>query len=96
MKMGKKVQASLKTEFLSDRNFGQLTPGKVLKIYRELNGFSQSQWPRLASNLNATHIRIDTIEQGLKDICGMGKVENEGYRLAFSIVRDIFLGSNKQ
>jgi transcriptional regulator with XRE-family HTH domain len=43
MKTGKKFQDSLKSEFLSDRNYGALTPGKALKIYRELSGLSQNQ-----------------------------------------------------
>ena len=36
---------------------------------------------RLAQSLGATHLRIDTIEQGLRDLCGLS-VEEEGYRLA--------------
>jgi predicted kinase len=41
----------------------------------------------MARPLNAMHLRIDTIEQGLRDLCHI-KVEGEGYRLAYRIAKD--------
>jgi predicted kinase len=37
--------------------------------------------------LKATYLRLDTIEQGLRDICSY-KVQGEGYRLTYRIVED--------
>jgi predicted kinase len=49
---------------------------------------------RLAQRISATHLRIDTIEQGLRDLCGI-RVEGEGYRLAYRIAADnLRLGLN--
>ena len=42
---------------------------------------------RLAVDLNAIHLRIDTIEQALRDLCNV-QVEGEGYRLAYRIAAD--------
>jgi predicted kinase len=42
---------------------------------------------RLASRVQAVHLRIDTVEQTLRDLCGI-KVEDEGYRLAYRIAAD--------
>ena len=42
---------------------------------------------RLAQTLNAVHLRIDTIEQALRDLLG-ARVEGEGYRLAYRIAAD--------
>jgi predicted kinase len=41
----------------------------------------------LATALHAVHLRIDTIEQALRDICRID-VEGEGYRLAYRIAMD--------
>ena len=44
--------------------------------------------------LNAVYIRIDTIEQGIKDLCNFN-VQGEGYRLAYKIVEDnLKIGNN--
>jgi predicted kinase len=43
---------------------------------------------RLATRIGATYLRIDTIEQALRDLCGI-TVEGEGYRLAYRIAADI-------
>ena len=49
---------------------------------------------RLAQTIGAVHLRIDTIEQGLRDLCRI-KVEGEGYRLAYRITADnLQLGMN--
>jgi predicted kinase len=42
----------------------------------------------LASAVGAAHIRIDTIEQALRDVCHVS-VEDEGYRMAHLVASDI-------
>ncbi len=42
---------------------------------------------RLASRMQAFHLRIDTVEQALRDLCGID-VEAEGYRLAYRVAAD--------
>lgn len=42
---------------------------------------------RIARHLGAAYLRIDTIEQGLRDLCSLD-VEGEGYRLAYRIAAD--------
>lgn len=41
----------------------------------------------LAASLNAIHLRIDTIEQAIRDLCDF-PVEGEGYRLAHRVAAD--------
>ena len=41
----------------------------------------------LAVELGATYLRIDTIEQALRDLCQI-QVEGEGYRLAYRVAAD--------
>ncbi len=49
---------------------------------------------RLAADLGAIHLRIDTIEQALRDRCHV-QVEGEGYRLAYRVAADnLRLGLN--
>jgi predicted kinase len=48
----------------------------------------------VASRLDAVYLRIDTIEQALRDICSV-EVRGEGYRLAYRIASDnLRLGLN--
>lgn len=48
----------------------------------------------LAKEYNAVYLRIDTVEQGLRDICKLD-VEGEGYRLSYKIAADnLQLGNN--
>jgi len=42
---------------------------------------------KLAHKLNAAYLRIDTIEQALRDLCNIN-VEGEGYRLAYRVALD--------
>ena len=42
---------------------------------------------RLAEHLKAAYVRIDTVEQGLRDLCN-ASVEDEGYRLSYRILED--------
>ncbi len=44
----------------------------------------------LASQTGSVFLRIDTIEQGLRDLCSF-HVEGEGYRLSYRIARDNLL-----
>jgi transcriptional regulator with XRE-family HTH domain len=43
MKLGKKVKEALNEEFVSAKTDVRLSPGKALKIYRKLQGFSQNE-----------------------------------------------------
>lgn len=48
----------------------------------------------LAKEYDAVYLRIDTVEQGLRDICGLD-VQGEGYRLSYQIAADnLKLGHN--
>ena len=48
----------------------------------------------LAKEYNAVYLRIDTVEQGLQDICGLN-VQGEGYRLSYRVAIDnLKLGNN--
>lgn len=59
-----------------------------LFIFAGLPGSGKTTLARqLARRLNAVHLRIDTIEQGLRDLCNV-TVEGEGYRLAYRIAAD--------
>lgn len=42
---------------------------------------------KLAAKLSAVYLRIDTIEQGLRDLCDF-PVQGEGYRLAYRLIKD--------
>ena len=42
---------------------------------------------RLCAELGAVYLRIDTIEQALRDLCAFD-VEGEGYRLAYRVAAD--------
>ena len=42
---------------------------------------------RLAMHCAAAYLRIDSVEQALRDLCGM-RVEGEGYRLAYRLAYD--------
>nr|WP_086937648.1 AAA family ATPase [Thaumasiovibrio occultus] len=49
---------------------------------------------RLARHTGAMYVRIDTVEQGLRDLCQF-PVEGEGYRLSYRIIKDnLVLGIN--
>jgi len=41
----------------------------------------------LSEHLRAAYLRIDTVEQGLRDLCKV-QVEGEGYRLSYRIATD--------
>lgn len=62
--------------------------GNRLLILAGLPGAGKSTLGQgLARALPATYLRIDTLEQGLRDLCAV-QVEAEGYRLAYRIAAD--------
>lgn len=65
------------------------TPGKpTLFIFSGLPASGKSTLAKfLARELKAAYLRIDTIEQGLRDLCKID-VQGEGYKLAYRIVKD--------
>jgi predicted kinase len=60
----------------------------VLYIFSGLPGTGKSTLAKnIANILKAVYIRVDTIEQGIRDLCKLN-VEGEGYRLAYKIAAD--------
>ena len=60
----------------------------ILYIFSGLPGVGKTSLAeRLAETLNATFLRIDTVEQGLRGLCSFN-VEGEGYRLSYRIAKD--------
>lgn len=61
----------------------------TLLIFSGLPGSGKSTLAaRLASALGATYLRIDTVEQGLRDVCNIAEVEGMGYRLSYRIAQE--------
>ncbi len=54
MKYGKKTQSALKEEFVKHKPLTRLTPGKAIRIYRELQGLSQVELAEKAGLKQAT------------------------------------------
>lgn len=67
MKIGKKVKAALKQNFIHDKKYGSLTPGKAIRIYRELSELSQNQLAKLTGLTQATisSLENDRISLGI-------------------------------
>jgi len=60
----------------------------ILYIFSGLPATGKSTLAQnLAQTIGAVYIRVDTIEQGLRDLCGVN-VQGEGYRLAYRITSD--------
>lgn len=60
----------------------------MLYIFGGLPATGKSELSKfLASSLGAVHLRIDTIEQALKD-CGFSNLYDEGYKVAFALALD--------
>jgi transcriptional regulator with XRE-family HTH domain len=68
MSRGKKVEALLAGEFVLAKRYGKLTPGKALKIYRELVGFTQVELAKKSGLKQATisSLEHDRIVMGLE------------------------------
>src|SRR5262249_50428078 len=61
----------------------------TLYVFAGLPGVGKTSLARsLAQHLHAAHIRIDTIEQALKDLYSV-QVQGEGYGLSYRIAADI-------
>jgi predicted kinase len=66
----------------------KITAKPVLFIFAGLPGSGKSTLAqRLAQRAKACYVRIDTIEQALRDLCALD-VQGEGYRLAYRVARD--------
>ncbi|MDR0349134.1 MAG: ATP-binding protein [Tannerella sp.] len=64
------------------------TDHPVLYIFSGLPGTGKTTLARnLSSILKAVYLRMDTIEQGIMDLCKFN-VQGEGYRLAYKIIED--------
>ncbi len=60
----------------------------TLFIFSGLPGTGKSDIAKeLAKAVRATYLRIDTIEQAIRDLCNF-KVEGEGYRLSQKVASD--------
>ncbi len=59
MATGKNVKELLKSEFVPAKKYGKLTPGKALKIYRELQGLTQAE---LAKKTGLKQATISSLE----------------------------------
>lgn len=61
----------------------------TLFIFSGLPGVGKSSLAKvLSKETGSTYLRIDTIEQGLKDILGLGEIEGQGYMLSHLIAQD--------
>jgi len=67
----------------------------ILYIFSGLPGSGKTTLAKnISKKLKAVYIRIDTIEQGIRDLCNFN-VQAEGYRLAYKIVTDnLIIGNN--
>lgn len=59
MSVEKKVKELLKSEFVAAKKYGKLTPGKALKICRELQGLTQAE---LAEKSGLKQATISSLE----------------------------------
>jgi transcriptional regulator with XRE-family HTH domain len=78
MKLGKKVNSALKEEFINVKKYGNLTPGKALKIYRELNNLTQADLAKMTKLKQATisSLEHDRVAMGIVRAKILAKVLN--------------------
>lgn len=61
----------------------------TLIIFSGLPGSGKSTLStKLASALRAAYIRIDTVEQGLRDLCDITQIDGKGYQLSYRLAQD--------
>jgi len=67
----------------------------ILYIFSGLPGTGKTTLAKsLSKIIKAVYIRIDTIEQAIRDLCNYN-VQGEGYRLAYRIIADnLVIGNN--
>ena len=67
----------------------------ILYIFSGLPGTGKSTLAKIISKkVNGVYLRIDTIEQGIRELCNFN-VQGEGYRLAYRIIEDnLKIGNN--
>lgn len=64
------------------------TPRPILYIFSGLPGIGKTTLSQMvAQRIKAVYLRIDTIEQALRDLCSV-EVQSEGYRLSYRIASD--------
>lgn len=64
----------------------------TLYIFSGLPGSGKTTLSQvLARRVGAAHVRVDTIEQALRELCSI-EVQAEGYRLAYRVASDILNG----
>lgn len=67
MKLGKNLKKALSQDFVQDKRYGDLTPGKALKIYRGLSGLTQNELAELSGLKQTTisSLENDRITMGI-------------------------------
>lgn len=61
----------------------------TLIIFSGLPGSGKSTLAmKLASALSATYVRIDTVEQGLLELCDITQIDGKGYGLSYRLAQD--------
>jgi len=67
MVKGRLVKQALKQEFVVAKKYGKLTPGKALRIYRELQGLTQAELAKKSGLKQATvsSLEHDRIVMGI-------------------------------
>ena len=85
------MNSSSKAKSVNDHN----TATPILYNFAGLPGTGKTTLAKLvASRINAAYLRIDSIEQALRDLCAVD-VQGEGYGLAYRIAADnLTLGIN--